>query len=113
MYEFVCLNCGKKRVVGIRHGCTPKFCDRECWREHNEKKRAAKAEKKKNSYYLTPPITPESQCRECEFGGCTGGIWCCEYSEKTEKARLAIHPGGLPNECQEFQPIKRKRRGGA
>ena len=107
MYEFVCKNCGKKQEVWHEHGVEKMFCDRKCWSEYQQKKRkVAEQEKRKNG--LTPAKTPEEQCQKCVYGSQTGGFWGCSYFEIMDCTRHSLHPGGLPDECKEFE---RKRRG--
>jgi hypothetical protein len=105
-YETICPNCGKvvpEEVDGNRKG---KFCNRNCYLEFNKRKR--EAAKRKDA--LTPAKTPEEQCERCQYGSLIGGMWGCSYFEITDHARLPLHPGGLPDECQEFERRKRGRR---
>ena len=46
LYEYDCLNCGKHHIIPASSSAEPKFCDRECWRQYNQKKLDA-AEKAK------------------------------------------------------------------
>lgn len=109
MYEFECKNCGKKWTILQNNGIEKQFCNRQCWREYNEKKRKA-VEQQKRINGLTPPPTPEEQCKKCLYGSQIGSNWGCSYFEIMDSARHAIHPDGLPDECQEFEPRRRGRR---
>lgn len=108
-YETLCPNCGKPiRPELLRENKARKFCNRQCWSEYNEKKKAL-AEKQKVHRTLTPAKTPEEQCQKCRYGGSIGGTWCCSYFEIVGHTRHSLHPEGLPDECQEFEKRKRGR----
>ena len=109
-YETLCPNCGKPiRPELLAENKDGKFCNRQCWREYHDKKKAL-AEKYKVSHTMTRPKTPEEQCKKCRYGNNIGGTWGCSYFEITGHTRHSIHPEGLPDECQEFQRRKRGRK---
>ena len=114
MHEFDCLNCGKHNIMASR-GAAPKFCDRTCWREYNQKKvaaaEAAKAEQQKENKKLRYAIVPQKQCRKCKYGLEVGGYISCDYVFQTNISRVVKHLNtGMPTKCEEFKERARARR---
>lgn len=115
MDEFVCKNCGKRnRFISLDCKTDPVFCNKQCqqewWKKNRDAAKKEAAEKKRQHYTLTKTKTPESQCRRCKYGTQIGDRYGCRYFEvKGHTTRHFLHPEGLPDECQEFKP-KRKRR---
>ena len=123
MYEFICLNCGKKAILRTT-SCTPKkFCCRTCYSEYVRKRGAvpdtkqeinkataavpAKAGASDTSKQLVDP----KWCRKCEYGaGGQFNIPHCGYMIKTGTTRTALHPEGLTSTCYEFKPKQRKHK---
>jgi hypothetical protein len=108
MYEFTCMNCGKVHVVKTASTTPKKFCNRECWRQHNEKKRAAQHQTVRVT--LSEPLIPSSQCEKCKYRLSLDGIWCCGYFDICGHTRTAMHPEGLTTECREFERRRQQRK---
>lgn len=103
MHERDCKNCGKKMLIGA--WSNQLYCSDQC-RKQFKKKRLA--EQKPQLLSLTK--TPSEQCRKCQFGHMMGGFLGCGYIFIQGHSRHSLHPGGLPDECQEFQCRRRGRR---
>lgn len=119
MYDFTCLNCGKKAVLPVT-SCTPKkFCCRTCYREYiakhrtmpdtkpriNSRPQAAPA--KAGASDTSKPLVDPKLCRKCWYGVSQSGYTHCGYLLKTGTTRTALHPEGLTSECYEFKPRQR------
>ena len=98
MYEFECKNCGKKHTELHAKGPRKMFCDRKCWSEYRKKEKTP-----------TPAKTPEEQCVKCLYSHVYGKICGCGYYSIMGHTRHSLHPEGLPDECQEYEPKTPKR----
>lgn len=109
MYEYTCLNCGKRNFMDEEPNSTPrKFCDRKCWKEYQEKKPGRNGPAARGRYLSPTPVPPE-QCEKCRFGILLGTCWSCGYFEIMGQTRMSLHPEGLSGPCQEFEIAKKKR----
>ena len=125
MYDFTCLNCGKKAVLPVT-SCTPKkFCCRTCYREYiakyrtmpdtkpriNSRPQAAPA-KAGASDTSRKPLVDIGKCKRCAYG--TGDEYSkacsCNYFVIAGHSRTSLHPEGLTSTCYEFKPRKRPGR---
>lgn len=113
MYEFTCKYCGKTNVARTKNKTQKVFCNSTCQKAYYRdlrQKRDADYAKFQASHCMSAPKTPEYQCRTCKYGVVLGGGFaCCGYFEFTGHTRHSLHPEGLPDICQEFEPKKRKR----
>lgn len=121
MYEFTCLNCGKKDVLPVT-SCTPKkFCCRACYREYIAKHRTMpdtkprinsrpKAAAKAVASDIRKPLVDIRQCKKCVFGVTQSGYIHCGYVLIKGTTRTALHPDGLTSTCYEFVQKQRKHR---
>lgn len=116
----VCKNCGQqKNVTRYHYDVERKFCSRQCFREWQIKEQARKlaeappppTEKKPPGKAITKPRTPEAQCKKCKWGQMIGHVYGCGYFDfDNNHSRHYLHPDGLPDVCQEYEPRKRKRK---
>jgi hypothetical protein len=125
MYDFTCLNCGKKAVLPVT-SCTPKkFCCRTCYREYiakhrtmpdtkpriNSRMQAAPA-KAGASDTSRKPLVDIGKCKRCAYG--TGDEYSnacsCNYFVIAGHSRTSLHPEGLTSTCYEFKPKKKPGR---
>lgn len=104
MREYGCKNCGKK-IIRTKGCSNQRYCSPKCKAEFEKKKHPGK------TWYLSPTKTPAEQCERCIYGIYVGGVWCCGYFDiEGHHARIVLHPEGLPDDCQEFQPRTKKRK---
>jgi hypothetical protein len=115
MYDFTCLNCGKKHTVPSANVAPKKFCNRTCWREYCEKTRNKAAEalaKAGASDTGRKPLVDIGKCKRCVYGtGDEDSKACsCNYFVIAGHSRTSLHPEGLTSTCYEFKPKKKPGR---
>lgn len=121
MYDFTCLNCGKKAVLPVT-SCTPKkFCCRTCYREYIAKHRtmpdtkprinkATGAPAKAGASDTSQQLVDPKWCRKCVYCVTQSNIKHCGYMLIKDTTRTALHPEGLTSTCYEFEPKQRKHK---
>lgn len=121
MYDFTCLNCGKKDVLPVT-SCTPKkFCSRACYLEYIAKyktmpdtkpriNRATGAPAKAGASDTSKPLVDPKWCRKCVYCVTQSNIKHCGYMFIKGTTRTALHPEGLASTCYEFEPKQRKHK---
>lgn len=115
-YEYTCVFCGKPAVRERLTGRYPEYCSVTCRRkaqksvylevrEEQEKARRIKEQMAASAHptdWKKQLVAPE-RCEQCRYGvKMHSKIWCCGYSDITGQTRLAQHPGGLTENCEEF-----------
>lgn len=112
MYEYICLNCGKKHIERSASAAPKKFCDRRCWKEYQEKKQsaAAAAAARVAASDKRKPLVDPKFCRKCKYRVYAHDQYACGYQLITGTSRTALHPEGLTSVCHEFEPRQRKHR---
>ena len=121
MYDFTCLNCGKKDVLPVT-SCTPKkFCCRACYLEYIAKyktmpdtkpriNRATGAPAKAGASDTSKQLVDPKWCRKCVYCVTQSNVKHCGYMLIKDTTRTALHPEGLTSTCYEFEPKQRKHK---
>ena len=121
MYDFTCLNCGKKDVLPVT-SCTPKkFCSRACYLEYIAKyktmpdtkpriNKATGAPAKAGASDTSKQLVDPKWCRKCVYCVTQSNVKHCGYMLIKDTTRTALHPEGLTSTCYEFEPKQRKHK---
>lgn len=112
-YQENCSFCGNKIPPKKRQFQPRKYCSRECWLKACDAKKAASAEEKARRKEIRKTQSKsgereyDARCMKCRWCLFRGEYTMCVYFDHHDHTRSFLHPEGLPEVCQEFEPRKR------